>query len=137
MWGNWKLTPEQQDFAAEHHDRIVFGFLRRKKLNHDDEYYTVVIYQYLYSVKIYLERPELRKWTFQAIAWRNMSGAVYRYWQKENRLPTCSLDAVQPHTERPRLETMAAPDDVPMEVEYRELVRWILASEQMERKVSA
>lgn len=74
-----KLTDTQRDFAAQNHD-LVFQYLRMKGLN-VDEFYDVVILRYLRAVQLYDERPELRKYTFQTIAFQNMRSALGHYFE--------------------------------------------------------
>lgn len=83
--GTKVLTAEQRDFAAKHHDKIVYGYLSRRRLNRD-AYYDVVIFGYLQAVQRYLERRDLReKYTFSTIAYRKMNDALYDHWAKEAR----------------------------------------------------
>ena len=81
---SWKLNDEQRRFAAEKHDEVVLGFLSVKRLD-KDEYLDVVYEKYLYAVYIYLERPELRRYSFKTIAYRQMMSAVKDYWTYLNR----------------------------------------------------
>lgn len=93
---NRPLTIEEQRFAEKNHD-TVYRFLR---WNHYpiEEYYTVVIEQYLKACQIYLERVDLQKYTFSTIAWKHMQSAVGNYRKAERaqkRYPehgTVSLD---------------------------------------------
>ena len=76
------LTPEQRLFAAEHHD-LVYKFLRKKRLS-IDEFYDVVIFAYLRSVRCYLTESRLRQYSFTTIAWKLMNGAVSNYYRSQN-----------------------------------------------------
>lgn len=95
---NWKLNDEQRKFAEEYHDEVVYGFLATKKLSRD-EYLDIVYEKYLYAVRIYLERPELReKYTFKTIAYKQMMAAVKTYWTylnhpKRKEVAVLSLNA--------------------------------------------
>lgn len=75
------LTPEQCLFAAEHHD-LVYKFLRKKQLS-VDEFYDVVIFAYLRSVRCYLTEPRLKQYSFTTISWRLMNGAVSNYYRSK------------------------------------------------------
>ena len=76
------LTPEQRLFAAEHHD-LVYKFLRKKRLS-IDEFYDVVIFAYLRSVRCYLTESRLRQYSFTTISWKLMNGAVSNYYRSQN-----------------------------------------------------
>lgn len=71
---NRPLTPEESDFAAEHHN-LVGRFLRRFYLPEDD-WYDVAIFGYLRAVKLWITRPDIRCWAFSTIAFRYMFSAV-------------------------------------------------------------
>jgi len=92
---NTPLTDEQRAFTEQHHDEVVYGFLRKKGLD-ADEFWNVVILKYLYAVRIYLERPELQKLSFKTVAYRQMRGALCDHWTYLNRpkrkAPVYSLD---------------------------------------------
>ena len=76
------LTTAEQKFAEENHD-TVYRFL---KWNHYpmEDYYTVVIEEYLRSCQIYLEREELQQYKFSTIAWKHMQTAVRNHWKAES-----------------------------------------------------
>ncbi len=75
------LTPEQRLFATEHHD-LVYKFLRKKQLS-IDEFYDVVIFAYLRSVRCYLTEPRLKQYSFTTISWRLMNGAISNYYRSQ------------------------------------------------------
>lgn len=76
------LTPEQRLFAAEHHD-LVYKFLRKKRLS-IDEFYDVVIFAYLRSVRRFLTEPKLKQYSFVTIVWSSMNCAVSNYYRSQN-----------------------------------------------------
>lgn len=79
------LSEQERAFAEEKHDEVVFKFLCQKALDVDD-YYGVVIPGYLYAVRVYLSRPELREqYSFQSVAYKKMQSAVYKLWRYESR----------------------------------------------------
>lgn len=89
---NKPLTPEQQQFAAEHHD-VIYDFLRAFRLSERD-YYDVVVFGYLNAVKKYTERPELREWAFKTIAFWSMRTSLSNESSKATRrIQAISLDA--------------------------------------------
>lgn len=92
------LTPEEQCFAESNH-HVVEQFLRWNKLNPDD-WYDVVIFRYLLSVKKWHQRPELHQWKFSTIAKQDMRSAVGHERERDShRLRTISLNEVIPGTE--------------------------------------
>lgn len=78
------LNPEQRLFAAEHHD-LVYKFLRKKRLP-IDEFYDVVIFAYLRSVRRFLTEPKLKQYSFGTIAWSSMNRATYNYYRSQKAL---------------------------------------------------
>lgn len=75
------LTLEQRLFAEEHHD-LVYKFLRKKQLP-IDEFYDVVIFGYLRSVRCFLTEPKLKQYSFTTISWKMMNGAVSNYYRSQ------------------------------------------------------
>ena len=95
-----KLTPltlEEKAFAEEHHSVLVW-YLNTQKLD-KSEYYDVAAMGYLQAVKQWFARPELHQWSFSTIARQSMRSRVHNERQKQNRLPTVSLDEVVPGTD--------------------------------------
>lgn len=64
------LTEEERKFASENH-YIVDKFLQYSQLPRC-EWYDVVIFRYLLSVKNWFERPDLHQWKFTTIAQQGM-----------------------------------------------------------------
>lgn len=90
MKGISPLTAEEKKFAESHH-QLVFSFLHQRRLN-ADEYYDVVIFRYLRSVKRYLTIESLQKYAFSTIAFSAMRSAVGNYQSSLRRKQTISLD---------------------------------------------
>lgn len=92
------LTPAEQAVAAQNFT-LVFRFLRAQRLPVDD-WFDVVIFRYLLTVKNWFSRPELYKYEFSTLAWRAMSSAVHNERQKQGRrIQTISLDDPIPGTD--------------------------------------
>lgn len=72
-----KLTTQEAAFAAEHHD-LIFRYILKKGLS-EDEYYDVLVFGYLRSVRRYLRNEELRRYSFSSIAWRAMDSSYSHY----------------------------------------------------------
>lgn len=74
------------EYAAEHYEEVVHGFLAVKGLNWD-EYEDVIIPSYLYAVRRYWTHPEIQNvCTFKTCAYMQMYSAVKQYWTYKNRL---------------------------------------------------
>lgn len=104
------LSPEEQFFAEKHHD-LIGRFLRNQNLP-EDEWYDVVIFRYLHSIKKWFQRPELHRYKFSTIAWDAMKSAVYNEREKQKRrIQPISLETIIPGTEdRTLMETITYDD---------------------------
>lgn len=92
------LSPEEQIFAEMHHS-IIGRFLRSRNLP-EDEWYDVVVFRYLHSVKKWFQRPDLHCYKFNTIAWKAMGSAVHNEQEKQKRrIQPVSLDTIIPGTE--------------------------------------
>ena len=92
------LSPAEQA-VAEQNFSLVFRFLRKQQLPVDD-WFDVVIFRYLLTVKNWFSRPDLYKYEFSTIAWRAMASAVHNERQKQSRrIQTISLDDPIPGTD--------------------------------------
>ena len=89
------LSPAEQTLA-EQNFYMVNRFLSAQRLS-SDEWFDVVIFRYLLTVKNWFRRPELYKYEFSTIVWKAMSSAVHNERQKQDRrIKTISLDAPIP-----------------------------------------
>lgn len=96
------LSPAEQ-ILAEQNFYMVNRFLSSQRLA-PDEWFDVVIFRYLFTVKNWFRRPELYKYEFSTIVWKAMSSAVHNERQKQDRrIKTISLDAPHPWHRRPDL----------------------------------
>ena len=104
------LTLEERRFASEHISS-VYRYLRQQGLN-SDEWFDVVIFRYLLSVKRYFALPELQKLKFITVACSAMRSAVGHERRKQASEPvTVSLFDVIPGTEDLcYIDTIAAPE---------------------------
>lgn len=92
------LTEEEQSFAAENH-HLIKKYLGIRKLPFD-EWYDVVIFRYLLSVKRWFAIPELHRYNFEIIAFYAMRSAIgHEFEKREKRIKTISLDEVIPGTD--------------------------------------
>lgn len=94
---NTPLTIEEQQFAVDNH-YLVYKYLRIRKLPLDD-WYDVVIFRYLRSVKRWFAYPELHEHNFEIVAFYAMRSAIGHELDKQKRrVHTVSLDDVIPGT---------------------------------------
>lgn len=93
------LTEQEREFAEEHHG-LVLSYLTKKNLS-QDEWYDVIAFAYLRSVKKWFARPDLRKYRFSTIAFRDMWSAVGSEWGRRSRRIkiAISLDERPPGTQ--------------------------------------
>lgn len=91
------LTAEEKAFAEQNHSVLVW-YLNTNKLD-KSEFYDVAAMGYLQAVKKWFARPELHKWAFSTIAGQSMRRHIGHERQRQNRLPTLSLDDVVPGTD--------------------------------------
>lgn len=105
---NRKLTQEEADFSAEHLS-IVWWFLHEYKLP-AAEWFDVVIFRYLLTVKRWFTLPELHKYSFTTLATAAMRSAVNTERRRQARHPQMlSLDAPYKGTYgEPLVECLAA-----------------------------
>ena len=105
---NRKLTQEEADFSAEHLS-IVWWFLNEYKLP-AAEWFDVVIFRYLLTVKRWFTLPELHKYSFTTLATAAMRSAVNTERRRQARHPQMlSLDAPYKGTYgEPLVECLAA-----------------------------
>ena len=77
------LTEEQKAFAEINHN-LVYQFLHRKNYS-IEEYYNVVILDYVMACQMYLEREDLQeKYAFPVIAYMRMNSAISNYFKARN-----------------------------------------------------
>jgi len=101
------LTETEASFAAEHLN-IVWWYLNQRGLDRE-EWFDVVIFRYMLSVKLYLFRPELRQYRFVKIAVQAMRSAIGGEYVKRKRRPQeVSLFDIVPGTESLTYEDILA-----------------------------
>lgn len=92
------LSPAEQAVAAQN-AYMISRFLAANRLPADD-WWDVVVFRYLLTVKNWFSRPELYKYEFSTLAWQGMRSAVDNERRKQSRrIQTISLDEVIPGTE--------------------------------------
>ncbi len=92
------LSPAEQAVAAQN-AYMISRFLAANRLPADD-WWDVVVFRYLLTVKNWFTRPELYKYEFSTLAWQGMRSAVDNERRKQSRrIQTISLDEVIPGTE--------------------------------------
>lgn len=92
------LTPEEQAFAVQHH-HLVLEYLRIRQLPVDD-WYDVVIFRYLRSVRRWHTELELHYYSFKTIAFKAMQPAIGgEYAKRSRRIQAVSLEDLIPGTD--------------------------------------
>ena len=77
------LTEEQKAFAEINHN-LVYQFLHRKNYS-IEEYYNVVILDYVMACQMYLERKDIQeKYAFPVIAYMRMNSAISNHFKARN-----------------------------------------------------
>lgn len=95
---NSPLTFEEQQFAVDHH-YLISKYLNIRKLPFD-EWYDVVIFRYLRSVKRWFSIPKLHEHSFEVIAFYAMRSAIGGELAKQKRrIQTMSIDETIPGTD--------------------------------------
>jgi len=118
------LTPEQQRFAAEHHN-LIYRFLNRNRLP-ESEFYGITALGYLRAVIAYDEKPGLReRYKFSTIAYHKMNDALRSYnrtkYVQVRRGEPVSLDEQAASGNSP-----PSPDYGMMDLEERNLTRELI-----------
>ena len=76
------LTPTEKEFASDNY-HLITEFLKRSKLD-AEEYFDVVVLDFLLSVEIYLNNSELQKrCSFDAVSYMYMKRAVFVHFRKQ------------------------------------------------------
>lgn len=95
---NSPLTWEEQQFAIDNH-YLISKYLNIRKLPFDD-WYDIVIFRYLRSVKRWFAIPELHEHSFEIIAFYAMRSAIGGELAKQGRrIQTVSIEEVIPGTD--------------------------------------
>ena len=83
------LTPTERSFVEEKY-HLITDFLKRSKLD-AEEYFDVVVLDFLLSVEIYLSNEQVRKkCNFEAFSYMYMKRVVYRYFREQKALKRSS-----------------------------------------------
>ncbi len=89
------MTYEESQFAADNIN-IVWWYLDSRGLDRN-EWFDVVIFRYILSVKRYLSIPQLRQYRFVNIACKAMQSAIGGECAKKERRPVeVSMNSVVP-----------------------------------------
>lgn len=106
------LTPEEAQFATDHIN-IVWWYLDQQGLDRA-EWFDVVIFRYLLTVKRWLALPDLQQVKFVTVACSAMRSAIGHEREKQAKEPrSVSLYDVIPGTDDLQyIDTIAAPEPV-------------------------
>lgn len=104
------LTPEEAQFATDHIN-IVWWYLDQQGLDRA-EWFDVVIFRYLLTVKRWLALPDLQQVKFVTVACSAMRSAIGNEREKQAKEPrSVSLYDVIPGTDNLQyIDTIAAPE---------------------------
>jgi RNA polymerase sigma-70 factor (ECF subfamily) len=84
-----KLSQIERKFADENYN-LIMEFLRKERLNPED-FFDVIVFEYLLSVQIYLNDTELQsRCNFAACSYMYMKRAVYRHFREQKAKKRCS-----------------------------------------------
>ena len=76
------LTPTEKEFASDNY-HLITEFLKRSKLD-AEEYFDVVVLDFLLSVEIYLSNEQVRKkCNFEAFSYMYMKRAMFVHFRKQ------------------------------------------------------
>ena len=76
------LTPTEKEFASDNY-HLITEFLKRSKLD-AEEYFDVVVIDFLLSVEIYLSNEQVRKkCNFEAFSYMYMKRAMFVHFRKQ------------------------------------------------------
>ena len=88
------LTPTERQYATENY-HLISKFLKLSKLD-AEEFFDIVVFDFLLSVEIYLNNEALRKkCIFEAVSYMYMKRAVYRHFREQKaqkRSSECGAD---------------------------------------------
>jgi RNA polymerase sigma-70 factor (ECF subfamily) len=83
------LSPIERRFAGENYNLII-KFIRKERLD-SEEFFDVVVFEYLLSVQIYLNDVELQnRCSFEVCSYMYMKRAVYRHFREQKAKKRCS-----------------------------------------------
>lgn len=87
------LSPEERRFASDNY-HLITEFLKRSKLD-VEEFFDVVVFEFLLSVEIYLNNTELQsRCNFEAVSYMHMKRAVYRHFREQKTMKRSSVAGV-------------------------------------------
>lgn len=75
-----RRTPYEREFAEKNHN-VIYAYLHDRKLN-VEEYYEVVLLDYVRAARRYNREKRLQKYSFCTIAWKCMDTACGNYRRK-------------------------------------------------------
>ena len=88
------LAPTEKQYATENY-HLISKFLKLSKLD-AEEFFDIVVFDFLLSVEIYLNNEVLRKkCNFEAVSYMYMKRAVYMYFREQKaqkRSSECGAD---------------------------------------------
>jgi RNA polymerase sigma-70 factor (ECF subfamily) len=84
-----KLSPAEKQFANDNYN-LIMEFLRKEHLQ-PEQFFDIIIFEYLLSVQIYLNDTELQsRCSFAACSYMYMKRAIYRHFREQKAKKRCS-----------------------------------------------
>lgn len=118
------LTKVERKFSEENY-HLIMEFMKKSKLD-AEEFFDIVVFDYLLSVEKYLNNPQLQaKCSFEAVSYMYMKRAVFVHFRKQKAQKrsaeagsNISLDSIDMNVSDSTMETDS-------NLEYREMVKQI------------
>ena len=125
------LTPIERRYATDNY-YLINTFLKRSRLN-PEEYFDVVVFDFLRSVQAYLNDEDLQKnFCFEAVSYMYMRRAVYKHLREQKTQKRCSRFGADISFDEMEDHVGKSADNISL-LEYAELmeqIRDILTEEQ-------
>jgi RNA polymerase sigma-70 factor (ECF subfamily) len=126
-----KLTQEERRFADDNYN-LIMEFLRKEHLQ-PEEFFDVVVFEYLLSVQIYLNDTVIQsRCNFAACSYMYMKRAVYRHFREQKAKKRCSEAGADMSIEE--MESYVGNTENVSSLAYRESIKEIEAILTEEQK---
>lgn len=130
-----KLTPSEKDLASDNY-HLIRRFLKLSKLN-PEEFFDIVVFEFLLAVEIYLSDEELRKnFCFEAVSYMYMRRAVYSHFREQKALkrsPVSGSDISFEETNAYIADSICNMENFSL-LEYKEAIKQIESSLTAEQR---
>jgi len=118
------LAPTERKFASDNY-HLINKFLKRSKLD-TEEFFDIVVFEYLLSVEIYLNNEELRnRCNFESVSYMYMKRAVYRHFRELKALKRSSEAGTDISFEEVHACISDSISNMEKSLEYKEIIKQI------------